>query len=67
MTPTLAPETPAEELARIRGRFPRWGAARVLSAMGHPGYGEAFAAEVLEHVAQGGVSVHQAVYGRQGR
>ena len=41
------PETPADELARIRSRFPEWEPDRVLEAMGHPGYGDEFAAEVL--------------------
>lgn len=67
MAATLAPETPAEELARIRGRFPTWGPARILSAMGHPGYGAKFAARALAAIERGGVSTHQAVYGLQGR
>lgn len=67
MAATLAPETPAEELARIRERFPKWGPARVLSAMGHPGYGTAFAREALARIERGNCSTHAAVYGLQGR
>lgn len=63
----LAPETPAEELARIQAKFPAWSPARVLSAMGHPGYSSAFARRALALIAAGGCSTHAAVYGLQGR
>jgi hypothetical protein len=39
-----------------------WGPARTLSALGHPGYGRAFAAEALERIAAG-AGTHEAVYG----
>lgn len=67
MSIALAPETPAQELARIRGKFPTWGPARILSAMGHPGYGAKFAGEALALIETGRYSTHQAVYGLQGR
>jgi hypothetical protein len=41
-----------------------WGPSRTLSALGHPGYGRAFAARVLAQMAATGCSAHQAVYGR---
>lgn len=63
IAPALAPETPAEELARIRGKFPTWSPARILGAMGHPGYSSAFARRVLAKIEQGNVSTHVAVYG----
>lgn len=41
-----------------------WSARRMLSALGHPGYGERFARQVLDILAtRPGVSAHQAVYG----
>ncbi len=36
-------------------------ASRILAAIGHPGYGEAFARRVLAHMAATGCSAHQAV------
>jgi hypothetical protein len=41
-----------------------WGPSRTLAALGHPGYGRAFAARVLATMAATGCSSHQAVYGR---
>lgn len=38
---------------------------RILSALGHPGYGRAFARRVLAIMADTGCSAHQAVYGRR--
>ncbi len=40
-----------------------WGPSRTLSAIGHPGYGRAFAARVLAVMADTGCSAHQAIYG----
>lgn len=37
--------------------------ATILSALGHPGYGETFAQRVLERVMETGLSVHEVVYG----
>jgi hypothetical protein len=42
-----------------------WGPGRTLSAIGHPGYGRAFAARVLADMAATGCSAHQAIYGRR--
>lgn len=58
-------ESPQAELARIQERFPTWGPARVLSAMGHPGYGAAYSRRALALVAKG-FSTHEAVYGLRG-
>lgn len=64
MPTNLDPETPADEIRRLqaRGLSP----VRILTAMGHPGYGRRFAAERIaivlryEHV---GYTMHDAIYG----
>lgn len=66
-TTPAATETAQQELRRIQAKFPKWGPAKVLDAMGHPGYGAAFARKALARIADGGCSTHQAVYGLQGR
>jgi hypothetical protein len=38
--------------------------ATVLSALGHPGYGEVYSRKVLARVIDTGCSTHEAVYGR---
>lgn len=53
-------ETDAQALARIRRTKPGWGAARILSGLGHPGYGAEFAADVLALVADG-MDAHYAI------
>lgn len=60
----LAPETDAEKARRLAGLG--WGPSRILSGLGHPGYGRGFATLILdtvrthEHV---GLTVHDAIYG----
>lgn len=44
----------ADRVADIRRRFPSWSPARILSGLGHPGYGEVFAAATLELIEQDG-------------
>lgn len=62
MPATLSPETPAQEVARIRAKFPRWSAAKVLSAIGHPGYSAKYAGQVLDAIQRTGYSAHQVIY-----
>jgi hypothetical protein len=40
-----------------------WSPSRTLAAIGHPGYGQKFAAQVLATMTATGCSSHQAVYG----
>lgn len=58
---TFVPETDAEKVARLRaaGRGP----VRILSALGHPGYGVAFARQALARMDRYGLTAHEAVYG----
>lgn len=65
-TLTLAPETDAEKVRRIETQFPTWGSSRILSALGHPGYGKGYATLVLDAVRvyePVGVTAHDAIYG----
>ena len=57
----MAHETQTQTIQRLRAAG--WGPAKILSGLGHPGYGAKFAARVLARVEAGGVSAHQAVYG----
>lgn len=57
----MAPESSVQTILRLRAQG--WKPARILSGLGHPGYGAAFAARVLARIEAGGVSAHQAVYG----
>lgn len=61
MAQDLTPETPAETVARLRAKG--WGPARILSGMGHPGYGAAFARKAIERMERYGLTTHEAVYG----
>lgn len=54
-------ETAAEAVARLRAKG--WGPARILSGLGHPGYGAAFARQALERIERFGMTAHEAVYG----
>ena len=60
------------EVIRLRHRLAELGrshsAAAILSALGHPGYGSKFAAKaLLAWQENAGLSLHQVVYGMQGR
>lgn len=46
-------DTDAMRVKRIRISHPKWSASRVLSGLGHPGYGDEFAKDVLDLVADG--------------
>ena len=63
MDPNAMFETPAQEVARIRATFPAWGPTRVLSAIGHPGYGAAFARRVLAEIERTGHTAHAVIRG----
>lgn len=43
---------------RLRAETAAWSASRLLSAAGHPGYGEEFAARVIHAYAATGRPVH---------
>lgn len=58
-------ETPQQTIRRLRAAG--WSPARILSGLGHPGYGQAFARRVLARVEAGNVTVHTAVYGERAR
>lgn len=58
---SFTPETTTETIARLRAAG--WSASKILSGIGHPGYGQAFARRVLARIEAGGVTAHQAVYG----
>lgn len=49
-----------QRLAEVRAVFPEWSAGRILSALGHPGYGDTFAAAVLARVEHDGDDVWRA-------
>ena len=51
------------ELTDSHPRVAKWSARRLLSGLGHPGYGEAFAEAALRRMLETGESAHQAVYG----
>lgn len=53
-------ETDAMKVERLLAAG--WSAAKVLSGLGHPGYGQAFAKKALVAILAG-ASAHQAVYG----
>lgn len=57
----LEPETTAETVARLRDRG--WGPAKILSGLGHPNYGTAFARQAIENIERFGLTAHEAVYG----
>lgn len=64
MLDSLATETPADEVRRLQAKG--WTPSRVLSAIGHPGYGAAFARRVIGAVLTHetvGLTVHEAIYG----
>jgi hypothetical protein len=54
-------ESTTETIARLRADG--WKAARILSGLGHPGYGEKFAAAALANIERYGLTAHEAVYG----
>lgn len=60
-------QTPTErtaEIERIKEVLGTNSDSRILSALGHPGYGASFAANALSQwVFRPGVSLHQIVYG----
>jgi hypothetical protein len=58
---TTIPETDAQTAARLRMRG--WTERRILSGLGHPGYGEDFAARALLRVERYGMTAGEAVYG----
>lgn len=52
------------EVVRIMHKLNTTNSARVLEALGHPGYGKAFAGKALViWQANPGMSLHQVVYG----
>jgi hypothetical protein len=53
-----ASETTSETVARLRAQG--WSASRILSGLGHPGYGAAFARQAIERID---MTAHEAVYG----
>lgn len=46
-------ETDAQRIARIKATKPDWSAGRILSALGHPGYGDTFAKAVIARIEAG--------------
>lgn len=48
--PTTTYETDAQRVVRIKATKPDWSAGRILSGLGHPGYGEKFAAAVVARI-----------------
>ncbi|MFH2072757.1 MAG: hypothetical protein ABIJ75_07910 [Actinomycetota bacterium] len=62
MTTTTTTETPAETIIRLRGLG--WDDERILSGLGHPGYGAEYASRVVARVlAVDPETVHEAIYG----
>jgi hypothetical protein len=56
---------PSDEVLNLRdGWADDKSAATILEAIGHPGYGEAYAREVLAKMANLGINAHEAIYGR---
>jgi hypothetical protein len=58
---TLAPESDLDKVARLRAKGLT--AGRILSALGYPGYGRAYAGLVLANMAEFGLTAHEAVFG----
>jgi hypothetical protein len=56
-----ASETTSETVARLRAQG--WSASRILSGLGHPGYGAAFARQAIERIERFDMTAHEAVYG----
>lgn len=58
-------QMPRQQVVQIVKRLQTTSAARVLSALGHPGYSEAWAARVLLDWIEMGGSLHPIVYATQ--
>jgi hypothetical protein len=54
-------ETTTQTIARLRANG--WTARRILSGLGHPGYGEKFAVAALAKCERYDMTAHEAVYG----
>lgn len=54
-------ETDIETAARLSARG--WSAARILSGLGHPGYGQTYSRRVLALMVRYGLSAGEAIYG----
>jgi hypothetical protein len=63
-TPQHGPTAEAQvaDIARLRDLG--WGPARILSGIGHPGYGRG-AARILDRMLAFGLTAHEAIYGGQ--
>ena len=53
--------TDLQTVARLRAAG--WKAGRILSAIGHPGYGQAFASQAIAQMEAYGLTAHEAIYG----
>jgi hypothetical protein len=54
-------ETTTTTIARLRGLG--WSPAKILSGLGHPGYGQKFARQAIERMESFGLTPHEAIYG----
>jgi hypothetical protein len=58
---SITAELPAATIARLQAKG--WGPVRILSALGHPGYGAKFARRAVALIAEGNVSPYIAISG----
>lgn len=62
--PTSSPAAEAVVASHgLRAEVALWAPERILSALGHPGYGRAYARKVIAKMTAHGLDAHEAIYG----